>query len=124
MKRKFNIDPRKFDIPAMYLSVLQEMMDDVTKMSECAKYKPPKLYNVYIHHDVYTTTDFIIKILMKVFAKSHNDALVIIEAIKNNGAKTMGSYPYDIALTKKRQASDMAELEGYVLKITLKQVEG
>ena len=83
----------------------------------------PKLYAVVLHNDNYTTMDFVITVLMKVFRKSGEEAAAIMMEVHNNGEGTAGVYPFDIAVTKKLLAERMAETENFPLKISVQEVK-
>lgn len=84
--------------------------------------KLPKMFMVTLHNDDYTTTDFVVMILMKVFRKSLADATAIMTAVHETGQCDVSAYTYDIAITKKMQVQQMADERGYPLKVTLREV--
>ncbi len=79
----------------------------------------PRRYNVVIHNDDFTTMDFVVKILKEVFYKSEIDAITIMMDVHNSGKGIVGSYSYDMALTKSDKATAMAREEGFPLRITI-----
>jgi ATP-dependent Clp protease adaptor protein ClpS len=81
--------------------------------------RKPKMYMVIMHNDDYTTMDFVVEVLMKIFHKSSLDASNIMFQVHNNGKGVAGVYTYDIAATKKLQANQMAGHMGFPLKLTL-----
>ena len=64
------------------------------------RYKEPGKYKVVMYNDDFTPMDFVVDILMSVFHKTEQDAMVIMLAIHRGTKEVVGEYPYDIARTK------------------------
>lgn len=78
--------------------------------------KEPSMYRVILLNDDYTTMEFVINVLMVVFHKSITEATLIMLDVHKKGKGIVGSYTYDIALTKINQVESMAAESGYPLK--------
>jgi len=83
--------------------------------------KKPKLYRVILLNDDFTTTDFVIEVLMIVFHKDIHEATKIMLDVHQKGKGIVGIYPYDIALTKIAQVEDMAEKQGFPLTSVMEE---
>lgn len=83
------------------------------------KLKRPKLYKVLMHNDNYTTMEFVVEILIKIFNKSKEEAVNIMLKIHNQGIGLCGIYPYDIALTKVEIVHYLAEKNSFPLKCSI-----
>jgi len=83
----------------------------------------PKLYAVVMHNDDYTTMDFVIEVLMKVFRKSIDEATAAMMDIHRTGARIVDIYTYDIAVTRANMALAMAADRGYPLMVTVKEAD-
>lgn len=81
----------------------------------------PKLYKVMMHNDDYTTMEFVVDILMKVFNKNASEATKIMLDVHKKGMGVAGVYPYDIAVTKVSRAHSEARENGFPLKLSLKE---
>ena len=81
----------------------------------------PKKYKVFLLNDDFSTMDFVIDVLVKVFRKSVDEASVIMINIHNNGKEICGTYSYEIAGTKVAQVKAMAREEGFHLKATMEE---
>jgi ATP-dependent Clp protease adaptor protein ClpS len=81
----------------------------------------PKLYKVMMHNDDYTTMEFVVDILMKVFSKNASEATKIMLDVHKKGMGVAGVYPYDIAVTKVSRAHSEARENGFPLKLSLKE---
>lgn len=76
----------------------------------------PKMYRVILHNDHYTTMDFVIAVLMKIFHKSAAEATKIMLDVHKKGKGLCGIYTYDIAVTKIAQVHNMAKEQEFPLK--------
>jgi ATP-dependent Clp protease adaptor protein ClpS len=76
----------------------------------------PKKYNVLLLNDDYSTMDFVIEVLTKIFRKSEQEAEVIMLNIHNNGKEICGTYTKEIAFTKVAQVKSMARKANFPLK--------
>lgn len=83
------------------------------------KVKEPSMYKVILHNDDFTTMEFVVEVLKRVFRKPAIEAHAIMMNVHKKGAGLVGTYPYDIAATKVQQTRKMAEENGYPLKCTM-----
>lgn len=83
--------------------------------------RKPKLYKVLMHNDDYTTMDFVIEVLTKIFKKSAIEATQIMYDVHKKGIGVAGIYTYDIAKTKLKQAMDLAEKKGFPFKLSMQE---
>lgn len=81
--------------------------------------KKPKFYKVLVHNDDYTTMEFVIEVLVKVFKKSAPEATKIMYDVHKKGIGIAGVYTYDIANTKIAQANHIIEESGFPLKLSI-----
>ena len=81
----------------------------------------PKKYNVFLLNDDFSTMDFVIDVLVRVFRKSVDEASVIMLNIHNNGKDICGIYTYEIAATKVAQVKSMAREQGFPLKAIMEE---
>ena len=93
----------------------------ITKQKHKIKIKKPKNYKVIMHNDDYTTMEFVIDVLVKIFNKSLVDAEKIMLDVHKRGRGIAGIYSYDIAITKVTIAMSMAESEGFPFKLTIEE---
>ena len=80
-----------------------------------------KKYKVYLLNDDYTTMDFVVEILMKIFHKSYDEAQRIMLQIHEQGQGLCGVYSYEIAETKVMQVHQSAKKSGFPLKATMEE---
>jgi len=85
--------------------------------------KKPRMYAVIMHNDDYTTMEFVVEVLRKIFKKELPEATAIMLDIHKNGSRVVSVYTYDIAVTKANQALTMASDRGYPLLVSVKEAE-
>ena len=83
--------------------------------------KKPKMYAVIMHNDDYTTMDFVVEVLMKIFRKTIEESTAIMLDIHRKGSRAVQVYTYDIAVTKANMALSMASDRGFPLMVTVKE---
>jgi len=83
----------------------------------------PRKYKVLMHNDDYTSMDFVVEALMKVFHKTEAQAVAIMQKIHHNGVGLCGIYIKEIAETKQVQATEMARASKFPLKVTMEPEE-
>ena len=76
----------------------------------------PKKYKVLLLNDDFSTMDFVIEILTKIFRKSLSEAEKIMLDIHNSGRAICGVYTHEIAYTKVAQVKTMARKANFPLK--------
>lgn len=81
----------------------------------------PKKYKVFLLNDDFSTMDFVIDVLVRVFRKSVDEATVIMMNIHNKGKELCGTYTYEIASTKVAQVKTMAREKGFPLKAVMEE---
>lgn len=81
----------------------------------------PPLYRVILHNDDYTTMEFVVEILMKVFGKSLEKATEIMLNVHKKGKGICGCFPYEIAETKVDTVHQLSRDRGFPLKSTMEK---
>jgi len=81
----------------------------------------PKMYRVILHNDHYTTMDFVIEVLVKVFHKQTPEAIKIMFDVHKKGTGMCGIYTFDIASTKVSLVHHMAKQREFPLKCSLEE---
>lgn len=81
----------------------------------------PTKYKVLLHNDDYTTTDFVVEILMGIFHKSFSEAEEIMSMVHYKGKGLCGIYTYEIAETKVHQVKERAKSNGFPLLATMEK---
>lgn len=82
------------------MSKLESYTNEKIETEESQEVRSPSLYKVFLMNDDYTTMDFVIHILEKVFHKPHVEATQIMIHVHKNGKGLAGIYTREIAETK------------------------
>ena len=77
-----------------------EGTDNAVKDRAEVKSQDPKLYNVILLNDDYTTMEFVLQILETLFQKSPAEAFGIMMHVHRNGRGLAGVYTWEVAETK------------------------
>ena len=83
----------------------------------------PRLFNVILHNDDYTTMEFVVHVLETVFQKASPDAFRIMMQVHLSGRGLCGAYPFDIAETKAETVHEMARDKGYPLRASVEEAD-
>ena len=98
--------------PEIEESALSDVMDEV---------KEPPMYRVILHNDDYTTMEFVIEILMTVFQKSMEVAILIMLNVHRQGTGICGLYTLEVAETKMNSVHAIARESGFPLRCTVEK---
>tara|TARA_R110002050_G_scaffold66658_3_gene144407 strand:+ start:530 stop:850 length:321 start_codon:yes stop_codon:yes gene_type:complete len=72
------------------------------------KVEPPKKFKVVLYNDDYTSMDFVVAILEKIFRRSKADATAVMMSVHNSGRGIAGVYSKEVAETKVGQVKAAA----------------
>jgi ATP-dependent Clp protease adaptor protein ClpS len=85
------------------------------------KIKYPKKYKVFLLNDDYTSMDFVVDILMRIFHKDYAQAEKIMLDIHKKERGLCGVYTHEIAETKVMQVHKEATENGFPLKAIIEE---
>lgn len=83
--------------------------------------REPKHYRVIMHNDDFTSMEFVVEILVDIFHKEEAEAERLMLMVHESGRAAVGTYPYDIAVTKVQAALSRAEKKGYPFRMTVEE---
>jgi len=81
----------------------------------------PPMFRVLLHNDDFTTMDFVVHILMRVFHKTFEESTRIMLNVHRKGIGLCGVYTYEIAETKVDMVHSLAREHQYPLKCTMEK---
>lgn len=81
----------------------------------------PAMYKVLLHNDDYTTMEFVVEILEKVFHKSPSEATRIMLMVHRNGMGVCGVYIAEVAETKVEMVLHLAKKNGFPLQCSMEE---
>ena len=83
------------------------------------KIDQPRMYKVLLHNDNYTTMDFVVMVLMRVFHKPEAEAVRIMLDVHQKGIGWVGVYPREVAETKVQRVMQLAKEAEFPLLCTM-----
>ncbi len=89
---------------------------------EETEFKEPQMYRVVLLNDHYTTMEFVVLVLEKVFNRSVEEANEIMLKVHNTGSGTAGVYTREIAETKIAIVQRLAEKNEFPLRCVLEPI--
>jgi ATP-dependent Clp protease adaptor protein ClpS len=99
-----------------------ESLQDDVKLKSKPDLDEPKLYRVIMHNDHYTTMDFVVEVIIKVFNKPAAEATKIMLDIHHRGKGICGVFTFDIAATKVAAVHQLARKREFPLKCSFEEV--
>jgi ATP-dependent Clp protease adaptor protein ClpS len=103
------------------MSGRQEETDGAIQERAEIQGQEPKLYNVLLLNDDYTTMEFVLQILETLFQKSPAEAYQIMMHVHRNGRGLAGVYPWEVAETKAEKVASLSHDAGYPLRATIEE---
>ncbi len=90
-----------------------------TSILEKEKTRKPQLYKVLLHNDDYTTMEFVVTVLRKIFHKSEAEALHTMLTVHHKGVGVAGIYTRETSETKVNQVHEFAREHQHPLKCSM-----
>ncbi len=94
---------------------------EVVGVEERPKTKKPPLYRVFLLNDDYTTMEFVIEVLEKIFRKNPVEATGIMLHVHKHGKGLAGIFERQIAEAKIAEVHARARAEGFPLKCSMEK---
>ncbi len=95
--------------------------DQLTELEEQEEISFLKRYKVVLLNDDFTSMDFVVEILMEVFAHQLDSAINIMLNIHREGRGVCGVYTFEVAETKISQVKKLAKENEYPLKAIMEE---
>ena len=92
------------------------------KLQSKKNLKEPNMYRVILHNDNYTTMEFGVEVLMKVFHMPAPRATQVMQDVHKTGRGVCGIYTYDVAITKVDEVHSMAKAREFPLRCSCEKV--
>jgi ATP-dependent Clp protease adaptor protein ClpS len=99
---------------------MDDAAEDLESIVEDELSEPP-MYKVLLHNDHYTTMEFVVEVLEKVFRKPRAEATRIMLNVHNEGVGLCGIYTAEIAETKVDIVHTVARKAGFPLRCSLEE---
>lgn len=85
------------------------------------KVDKPRMFKVLLHNDDYTTMEFVVSVLIGIFAKSTQDAVKIMYNVHNQGVGVAGVYTHEVAEAKVNKVTELARSQEFPLLCTMEE---
>src|SRR6266403_3358330 len=85
------------------------------------KAKHPSMWNIVFYNDDYTSMDFVIFVLTRVFHRSTEDALALTFAVHTQGRGIAGTYTFEVAEQKQCEVLLMSKIEEHPLRVEVER---
>ncbi|MCX6558394.1 MAG: ATP-dependent Clp protease adapter ClpS [Candidatus Aminicenantes bacterium] len=95
--------------------------DAELQIKEETEIREPKMYRVVLHNDHFTTMEFVVEILVKIFHKPAQEATQIMLDVHRRGSGNCGVYSLDIARTKVAQVHALARQHEFPLRCSYEE---
>ena len=83
--------------------------------------KRPSMWNIVFYNDDYTSMDFVVFVMTKVFHRSTEDALALTLAVHTQGKGIAGTYTFEVAEQKQCEVLLMAKIEEHPLRVEVER---
>jgi ATP-dependent Clp protease adaptor protein ClpS len=79
----------------------------------------PRNHKVLLHNDDFTTQQFVVDVLVRIFRKTQTDATQIMLTVHHTGMGVAGIYAAEVAEAKVSQTTEYARAHNFPLKCTM-----
>ena len=81
----------------------------------------PRKFKVLLHNDDFTTQQFVVEVLVRIFRKTVTEATQIMLHVHRRGVGLCGVFTYEVAETKVNQVTEFARRNQHPLRCTLEK---
>lgn len=99
----------------------REDLEQSTEEITGQELRKPPLFHVFLLNDDYTTMDFVVSVLERIFHKSMVEATQIMLHIHKKGKGLAGTYTREIAETKVQTVHTLAREHEFPLRCTMEK---
>lgn len=93
----------------------------ISKSKKKEKLDEPPRYKVLLHNDDFTTQDFVVYVLQKIFNHPIEEAMRRMYQVHYEGVTIAGTYPYEIAETKSNKVIRLARERDFPFMSTIEK---
>lgn len=95
---------------------MSEKFESDLQEKEEVEVKRPRMYNVILLNDDYTSMEFVIDVLVRIFGKNIKEAEAITMDIHHNERGICGTFPKNVAEMKSKKVNEYAKVNQFPLK--------
>jgi len=96
-------------------------LDEHTLTKDREETQTPRLFKVLLHNDDYTTMDFVVEVLKRVFRKTQPEAMHIMLSVHHKGTGIAGVYSREVAEMKINQVHSLAREHEHPLRCSMER---
>ena len=86
-------------------------------VAETTSIEVPPEKDVVFYNDDFTTMEFVVDVLVSVFNKSPEDAEQLMITVHQAGSAVVGTYTYDVAVSRTKLTRSIAKKNGFPLRV-------
>ena len=86
-------------------------------LAETTSIEVPPEKDVVFYNDDFTTMEFVVDVLVSVFNKSPEDAEQLMITVHQAGSAVVGTYTYDVAVSRTNLTRSIAKKNGFPLRV-------
>ena len=86
-------------------------------IAEDSSFGLPPERNVVFYNDDFTTMEFVVAVLVSIFNKSQDEAESLMQQVHVNGSSVVGTYTFDIAVSRAKLTTQVARKNGFPLRV-------
>jgi ATP-dependent Clp protease adaptor protein ClpS len=90
-------------------------------LEERVRTKKPPMYKVLLHNDDFTSMEFVVQILASIFHRNESESTRIMLHVHRTGIGVAGVYTREIAETKVRKVTNLAQRAESPLQCTTEE---
>ena len=91
--------------------------DVKTKIKPNLKFSEPSMFKIIYMNDDVTTMEFVVDVLVSIFNKTPSEAELIMREVHMSGNCVVGTYTYDIAISRTNLTIQVARKNGFPLRV-------
>ena len=86
-------------------------------LAEDTSFELPPERKVVFYNDDFTTMEFVVDVLVSIFNKTPSEAELIMREVHMSGNCVVGTYTYDIAISRTNLTIQIARKNGFPLRV-------
>ncbi|MCQ2592333.1 MAG: ATP-dependent Clp protease adaptor ClpS [Treponema sp.] len=98
-------------------NLFTKLKSNESETTEDTTIKLPPERNVVFYNDDYTSMDFVTTVLISIFNKPKEEAEALMMLVHEKGLAVVGTYTYDIAVSRANLTKSLAKKNGFPLRV-------
>lgn len=94
-----------------------ESLGSGSGIAEHVEIELPPEKDVVFYNDDFTTMEFVVEVLVTIFNKTPEIAQQLMQAVHENGSAIVGTYTFDIAVSRANLTKNIAKKNGFPLRV-------